>query len=189
MDSNEKEIQTTLAKWVEHYTNELYSWAYYKTSEAMLAEDLVQETFLAAFQNFSNFQKKSSPKTWLFSILNHKIVDYYRKKETHHFSQTHSFDAFFDEKGAWTAETAPHTWGQEEDVHLLDNVEFQAVLEKCLQNLPKSAYYCVVAKYLEAKESEAICQELAISTTNFWQVMHRAKLHLRKCIEFNWFKV
>jgi len=36
-------------------------------------------------------------------------------------------------------------------------------------------------------ESEEICQELEITPTNYWQIMHRAKLQLRECIENNWF--
>jgi RNA polymerase sigma-70 factor (ECF subfamily) len=38
------------------------------------------------------------------------------------------------------------------------------------------------------KKTEEICQELGISTTNYWQMMHRAKLQLRECIDENWFK-
>jgi RNA polymerase sigma-70 factor (ECF subfamily) len=41
---------------------------------------------------------------------------------------------------------------------------------------------------MEEKKGELICQELGITDTNFWQILHRAKLQLRKCIELNWFK-
>jgi RNA polymerase sigma-70 factor (ECF subfamily) len=42
-------------------------------------------------------------------------------------------------------------------------------------------------KYLTGNKGEEICQELGISTTNFWQIMHRARLNLRECIDNNWF--
>lgn len=45
-----------------------------------VAEDLVQETFTAAYRSISGFKNDCHPKTWLFSILNNKIVDYHRKK-------------------------------------------------------------------------------------------------------------
>jgi DNA-directed RNA polymerase specialized sigma24 family protein len=48
-----KESSTIIKKWVEQYTAQLFSWAYYKVSEKELAADLVQDTFLAAFRSFS----------------------------------------------------------------------------------------------------------------------------------------
>jgi RNA polymerase sigma-70 factor (ECF subfamily) len=50
----------------------------FKTSSKEIAEDLVQDTFLAAFHKIDSFEGKSQPKTWLFSILNNKVIDYYR---------------------------------------------------------------------------------------------------------------
>jgi RNA polymerase sigma factor (sigma-70 family) len=59
-----------LADWVAQYTEEMYKWALYKTSAIEIAEDLVQDTFLAAAEKLNTFKGDSSPKTWLFSILN-----------------------------------------------------------------------------------------------------------------------
>ena len=64
--------------WVNDYNDQLYSWAYHKTSSKEMAEDLVQDTFLSAYKNLENFKNESNPKTWLFSILNNKIIDFYR---------------------------------------------------------------------------------------------------------------
>ena len=58
----------------------MYSRAFLKVSNAEMAADLVQDTFLAATEKMESFKKDSSPKTWLFSILNNKIINYYRKK-------------------------------------------------------------------------------------------------------------
>ena len=69
-----------LSQWVESYTENLHSWAFHKVSDGELAKDLVQDTFLAAAEKIESFKGDSSPKTWLFSILNHKIIDHYRKK-------------------------------------------------------------------------------------------------------------
>lgn len=52
---------------VEMYSDNMYSWALHKTSSKETAEDLVQETFLAAVQSFDKFKGDSNPKTWLFS--------------------------------------------------------------------------------------------------------------------------
>lgn len=177
-----------LKQWVNKYTETLYYRAYYKVSDDELARDLVQDTFLAATEKISSFKGDSSPKTWLFAILNHKIVDYYRTKNKLPVStDPQSFSAFFDEHEEWKPEKKPKDW-QEEDKHLLDDYEFQEVLKKCLDELPEQWNTCVKLKYLMNKKGEEICQELDITSSNYWQIVHRAKLQLRDCVETNWFQ-
>jgi len=175
-----------LTAWVENYTDDLYSWALHKVSDHELASDLVQDTFLAAAEKIDGFKEESTPKTWLFSILNHKIIDYYRKKIKQPVKVDNQvFSTFFDEEGSWKKEKRPHQW--DEDPHLLDDDEFQAVLKQCLDALPESWNTCVKLKYLSEKKGEEICQELDITPTNYWKIIQRAKLQLRECIEQNWF--
>ena len=177
-----------LAHWVEEYTSGLFSWALHKTSDEELARDLVQDTFMAAAEKLASFRGDSSPKTFLFSILNNKIVDHYRKKinkpvnmEEQHLS------SFFTESGDWREEKKPREWNEDEG-SLLDDENFHSVLNDCLGNLPEKWNTCVTSKYLMEKKAEEICQDLGITTTNYWQMMHRAKLQLRECIEKNWFQ-
>ena len=73
-------MKAKIEDWFHKYSDDLYGWAYHKTSSKEVAEDLVQETFLSAVKGSKNFQNRSNPKTWLFAILNNKIIDYYRKK-------------------------------------------------------------------------------------------------------------
>ena len=42
-------------------------------------------------------------------------------------------------------------------------------------------------KYIEGLESDDICKELNITASNYWVLIHRAKLQLRACLEKNWF--
>jgi RNA polymerase sigma-70 factor (TIGR02943 family) len=177
-----------LSEWVNTYTSELYSWAYHKVSDSELAKDLVQDTFLAAAEKIDGFKGESSPKTWLFSILNHKIIDYYRRKINHPVSiDNQSLSTFFDENGYWISDKKPNDW-HEEDQNLLDNNDFQEILNKCLDDLPENWNICVRLKYLSEKSGEEICQEMDIAPTNLWQIIHRAKVALRECVENNWFK-
>src|SRR6187549_3469283 len=73
---------TDPSKWVDLYTDYLFSYAFFKTGNREEAEDLVQETFLSAFKSLSGFKGNSTEKTWLTSILKNKIIDYYRKKKS-----------------------------------------------------------------------------------------------------------
>ncbi len=177
-----------LSEWVEEYTSELYLWAYHKVSDSELAKDLVQDTFLAAAEKINGFKGESSPKTWLFSILNHKIFDYYRRKINQPVSiDNNSLLTYFDEDGSWISDKKPKDW-HEDDKNLLDDNDFQEILQKCMDALPENWNICVRSKYLSEMSSEEICQELDIAPTNFWQIIHRAKLQLRECVENNWFK-
>lgn len=177
-----------LENWVEQFTDELFKWAYYKTSSLETAKDLVQDTFLVAAEKMHTFKGDSSPKTWLFSILNHKIIDFYRKKSKKPIAMENNIiSTFFDKDGSWRQDSSPKNWHDEEQ-HLLDNSEFKEVLKRCLDSLPEKWNTCVKLKYLTQKSGEEICQELKITPSNFWQIVHRAKLQLRDCIENNWFK-
>ncbi|MDE3183178.1 MAG: sigma-70 family RNA polymerase sigma factor [Bacteroidota bacterium] len=192
----QSERTSTIKSWVEAYSDKMYSWSLYKTNSKETAEDLVQDTFMAAFQAMNKYEGKSDPKTWLFSILNNKIADHFRKRyrnptitesEIKLSSEASFFETYFDVDGSWIKEQQPGAWSAE-DMHLLDNTIFIKVLQSCLGKLPSDCHAAVQLKYLEEKKGEIICQELKISPTNFWQLLHRARLQLRRCLEIHWFK-
>ena len=173
--------------WVEDFTRELFLWALHKVSDAELAQDLVQDTFLAAAEKIEKFKGESSPKTWLFSILNHKIIDYYRKKINQSVSfENQSIATFFDANGNWQESKRPGQWKEDDERNILDDYEFQMVLKKCLEALPDKWNIAVKLKYLTDKNADEICQELGVTPSNFWQIIHRAKLQLRDCVDRNW---
>jgi len=188
MNSEEKNLFTD---WVNKFTGELLSWARHKTSDIQTAEDLVQETFLAAAEKLHTFRNDSEPKTWLYGILNNKISDFYKsqsKKQKHFTVLTNdTLEQFFDEKEHWRKESAPHEWDADES-HLLDNEEFNRIFAECLEELHPQWHACITMKFLEEKSPRVVCQELGISDTNYWQILHRAKLRVRNCLEKNWFQ-
>ncbi|MEO8962676.1 MAG: sigma-70 family RNA polymerase sigma factor [Ginsengibacter sp.] len=192
----QKDHAIVFKSWVNSYSDKLYSWCLYKINSKEIAEDLVQDTFMAAFQAMTKFEGKSDPKTWLFSILNNKIADHFRKSyrnpivtesEINQPSEASFFETYFKADGSWQTEQRPLAWLQE-DAHLLDNTIFVKVLQSCMSKLSPDCYDAVQLKYIEEKKGEIICQELQITPTNFWQILHRARLQLRRCLEINWFK-
>lgn len=192
MEIIKENSKTILENWVNQFSDELFSWALYKTSSKETAEDLVQETFLAAFRKIDTFQGKSQPKTWLFSILNNKVIDYYRlsaktTKQTFSISENSGYelsDGLFNETENWKNNDINPIWDQEEE--LLDNPEFNNVMQGCMEDLPQKWKFAVTSKYLTDKNADEICQELEITTSNYWQIVHRAKLLLKKCLEMKW---
>jgi RNA polymerase sigma-70 factor (TIGR02943 family) len=178
--------------WVVKYSDSLYRYALSKTNDKALAEDLVQDVFLSAYQSLKSFRGESHVKTWLFSILKNKILDFYRKhfrQQTYNETKLNGYldNNFFDKKGTWILQNNPRHWS-DIDGHLLDDDDFREVLNACVHKLPEMWSIAIQFKYLKGKNANEICQELEISTSNYWQIIHRAKLHLRKCLELNWFK-
>jgi RNA polymerase sigma-70 factor (ECF subfamily) len=177
--------------WVDTYTDYLYSLAYLKTSSREDAEDLVQETFLSAFRAREGFRGDSSEKTWLTSILKNKLVDYYRKKNSEkpieaYIQETEkSFNAaVFDEGnfGRFKTLIRPNYFSKSGEDYLLSD-EFQRFLEDCILKLPAKLRSVFVAKYIQDEESDHICKEHNITSSNYWVVIHRSKILLRACLE------
>lgn len=182
---SDKEKNNTVENWVQCHYRELYTWARFKTNDTSLAEDLVQDTFLSAWKGYSNFKGDSNPKTWLFQILHNKIGDHFRKSYKSPVETTVSeakleADSLFDSFGNWEPNGFEKRW---DTPNLMDNEDFKAHFGSCLGHLPEQWAVIITDKYLVGKKSSLICQENKISTTNYWQVIHRAKLRLKKCLE------
>ena len=174
---------------VNMHSDELYSWAKHKVNNKEQAEDIVQETFLSAFKAIGNLQNKDQAKTWLFSILNNKIIDFYRKNgkqkvfTTSEIASEQQTNSLFDSKGSWEDRSVDELWETE---NLLDNINFISVLKKCTDALPDRWGLVITTKYTLGKSSSEICKDLDLTSSNYWQIIHRAKLQLKVCVEKNW---
>ena len=158
-----------------------------------LAEDVVQETLLAALSG-SGFSGKSSLRTWLTGILKHKIVDAIRRKQREPASASafgnieselaiEDFDALFGERGDWDAQ--PADWGDPEAA--LRQAQFFDVMDFCLDKLPPSTARVFVMREVLDLETDEICKELGITANNLWVILYRARMSLRQCLAQNWF--
>jgi len=182
-----------ITSWVKLYTKELLKYTLYKTSDLEVSENIVQDTFEAVIKSYESYKRESNPKTWIYSILNNKIKDYYKSKKNQFVSldDFHKKDAHehFDEDDGWKKESAPKDWLDDNSSNILDNDEFVSIFQKCIEHLPENWRECIKMKYIFNVKGTEICQMLSISQANFWQILHRAKLDLRKCLEINWFAV
>lgn len=152
------------------------------------AEDAVSETLLAALERPQAFAGRSQLKTWLVGVLKHKLVDQIRRN-CRELSTTREDDAdldeqLFDASGHWIE--PPADWGDDPE-QALRQVDFMRVLEACVERLPgQQGRLFMMREWLEL-ETDEICKELAISPTNLWVMLHRARLRLRECLDLNWF--
>jgi RNA polymerase sigma-70 factor (ECF subfamily) len=184
-------VRDDASAWLEQHGDALYCYARARLGARDLAEDLVQETLLAALEARQQFAGRSSVRTWLFSILRHKIVDFYRRggaggQPTGHgetLGSANGEHAFFTNEGFWRS--APSSWKSPEEAFLDD--EFWSVLDGCLGGLPRPLAQAFMLRELEQIEAEELCKILDLSPGNLRVRLHRARLLLRDCLEKQWF--
>lgn len=174
--------------WVDSYGDMLYSYCISRVLDQKIAEDLVQETFLAALKSLDRFKGESSEKTWLFAILKNKIIDHFRKKQRNREEQI-NFSHPFAESGMfvghWEKERGPSAWSDDmKDV--LESEDFKRIFAFCLSLLPPKLASVFSLKVVEELESDEVCKEVGITASNLWVIMHRARLQMRECMEAKW---
>ena len=188
LDSNK-----AAAAWVGEHGDCLYRYALARVRKPEVAEDLVQETFLAAVRGYAKFGGRSSIRSWLCGILKHKIIDHYREagRETS-FTDLEFFSDECSQKfvsnGFWKHEEGPHEW-QPDAAEVMEKGEFWETMRACLSKLPQRIADVFSMREMEDVPSQEVCALLSISESNLWVMLHRARMALRECLESNWFNL
>lgn len=177
--------------WVDLHGDALFRFALIRLRDRSLAEDLVQETLLAAFRGRDSFSGRSSERTWLVGILKNKIADHFRRKartisRDENLLRETLGDGPFDATGHW--KSGPSDWGTDPAV-LARQADFLKHLQRCLSDLPGSQASAFTLREVDGMTTREICKILEISETNLWVILHRARMRLRACLEANWFEV
>jgi RNA polymerase sigma-70 factor (ECF subfamily) len=178
--------------WVSKYADYLYTYAVTRINDEDQAKDLVQETFLAALEKADKFEGRSSERTWLTAILKFKVIDVYRKNSSafaknanlSYAEQEHQ-DFFDAVDGHWNDQHRPKELGIERP-DALENKEFQRILQLCMNKLPILWLSVFTMKHMDDESTETVFSTLKVSPSNFWVIIHRAKVNLRACLQKNW---
>ena len=174
--------------WVDHYGDFLYRFALSRVKDPDVAEDLVQETFLAALRARESFKGHSAGQTWLIAILKHKIVDYIRKKTREPSidkieTLTDMMDSDFDDVGKWQVRL--RKWAINPG-KIYEQKEFFDVLYYCLAELPGRLAEAFMLREMDGLSTAELCKALDITATNSWVMLYRARMSLRRCLENEW---
>jgi RNA polymerase sigma-70 factor (ECF subfamily) len=175
------------SQWLDEHGGILYRFALARVRDSNVAEDLVQETLLAALGAKERFSGKSTERTWLVGILKNKVADHLRKEFKRRpltDAETSGPDEFFNARGAW--KVAVPKWKGDPQA-LLERSEFREALDKCLSKLPWKTAALFWLRESAGTNTEQLCQEFQLSATNVWQMLHRARTHLRQCLTIHWF--
>ena len=175
---------------LERHRPHLIRFAMMQLRDAATAEDAVQETLLAAIQGAERFSGNSTVRTWLIGILKHKIIDHHRRasreqplRDDDSELATEDLDASFSVDGHFAE--MPADWGNPQQA--LEQSRFYDALERCMNALPKNSARVFMLREVHGMPTEEICKELAISSTNCWVLLYRARMSLRACLDAGWF--
>lgn len=155
------------------------------------AEDAVSDTLLAALAKPQSFGNRSQLKTWLVGILKHKVIDLIRSNAREVALPDTGLDNEADEldRLAFTSDghfaSPPNDWG---DPHqTLQQSQFFKVLDACVERLPPALGRLFLMREWLEMSSQECCKELALTPTNLYVQLHRARLRLQECMNINWF--
>src|SRR5262245_51231806 len=172
-------------EWVRSHGGELLRRAVAVVRDHAVAEDLVQETFLAAWKNRDRFEGRSSEKTWLLRILRNKIADYYRENVRN--IQFEDMEALAEFETAqfrsglggmkWARPVVSMSWHHVRES--LERGEFWDTAHQCAGKLPEKVARVFLLREVEQWGTERICETMNIERTHLFVMLHRARLALR----------
>ena len=168
--------QREFARLVDAFSSPLYRLALNMLGNGPDAEDVLQNTFIKAFQHIGEFEGRSSISTWLYRIASNEALMMLRKRRPE--------TTFTD--------MAP----EEEDNRILDPVQFtdwcclpedvflttesRAALDRAVQNLPETLRIVFVLRDIENLSIQETSQALGLSETAVKTRLLRARLRLRE---------
>ena len=181
------EHQLNPNKWIDLYADYLFNFTITRVNDREIAKDLVQDTFFAGLKSMKNFKGEASERTWLISILKRKIIDYYRKinskKGKAEVRMTYVSE---DQEGDWLEERV-EDGSRLNAQETLENSELGDAIYDCMGKLSEKQATVFKMKTILGYETETICNELNITASNLWVLIHRARMQMAECLDKNWF--
>ncbi|WP_299249572.1 sigma-70 family RNA polymerase sigma factor [uncultured Aquimarina sp.] len=172
-------------KWMDRYYDYLTSFARKRISDPVLVEDIIQETFLAALKSKFNFNGKSVERTWLTSILKHKIIDSYRKSNSRSGRIERTKINISDYEDFYLKENDLKIFECQSTDYNIIFQELNYSLEEEIKKLSPKESNVFLLKFLKRYETEAICEELGISRDYCWVLIHRARKKIYNSLMLN----
>jgi len=169
---------------LEQYRTQLTRYAQRFLGNQDVAQDVVQDTLLAALQAPLSFEQRSTMRTWLFGILKHKITDTFRRQSREVPLEDDSddeseIDLSRHEDAHWHG--APSRRADPEQA--LNQKRFFEVLERCIDRLPANTARVFRMREVMGMDTDEICAACGITQNNCLVILHRARNTLRTLLE------
>jgi RNA polymerase sigma-70 factor (TIGR02943 family) len=173
--------------WLSLHGDALYRYALLLVADEHRAEDLVQDTLLAAIEGRGRYSGDASERTWLIAILRHKAIDA-RRRDRRHDQHLADIDPVvegnFKRFAKWR--NPPGRWSPDPEL-LLESQEFWAIFQSCLRALPERLREAFALRVVEGLDASETCRILEVTSANLWTLLYRARERLRRCLEGKWF--
>ena len=154
----------------------------YVSSDA-IAEEVVQDTWVAVIRGIERFEGRSSLATWLFHILmNRARTTGVREHRSTPFDITDEGSApteLFTTDGAWAQ--PPQPWTDAVDDRLVAE-QLAPHVHDCLDGLPSTQRLVVTMRDVEGLEAEEVCTVLGVTAGNQRVLLHRGRARVRACL-------
>ena len=156
-----------------------------------LAEEVVQDAWVAALDDIDGFEGRASLRTWLFHIVANGARTRMARE-----SRSVPFSAFagpaegddpavnpdrFDERGMW--KDPPGPWSEENPERLAHGTETRAAIEQAIAALPEAQRAVITLRDIEGLETDEICNLLGVTVSNQRVLLHRARARVRRALE------
>jgi len=160
-----------------------------------VAEEVVQDTWMAVIESLDRFEGRSSLRTWICGILIHKAKDRgVREKRHTTFSAFESSDddneeavdpSRFQQSGEWAGHWAfpPQPWDDRTPEKLLASQQAVNAMQQAIEALPATLKEVLILRDVEGIEAKEVCEMLKITETNLYVRLHRARERVRQAVE------
>ena len=172
--------------WNLNYRQDLIRLALHKVNDYQIAEDLVQDTFVAAWKAKHRFRGECSEKTFLTGILKNKVIDFYRsrgRRPSVVASQLENRDR--DDLTGWIESRADER-SDLNPTKVAERGDFMEQLNKAVDKLPAKMGKAFRLWQMQDLSTEEVTKILGITTNNLWVLVHRAKKALQAELEEDW---
>jgi RNA polymerase sigma-70 factor (ECF subfamily) len=162
---------------VRMYQRSLLRLAESVVSSRSVAEEVVQDTWLAVVRGVDRFEGRSSFKTWLFHILMNRARSTSGREHRVGSLPDGDLDDRFDATGAWAQPPVP--WADLVDDRLVADHLAKRV-RAILPMLPETQREVVVLRDIEGLPPADVCAVLGVTDGNMRVLLHRARAHIRE---------
>ena len=165
--------RTAMAELYDRYFDRVYSLVFNQVDRNRdVAEDIVQETFLAALKSAKGFKGRSSAYTWLCSIAYHKVADHYRRQSRERKRMVSGVDVD-------TVDDSENPGRQPQPDSLIESAETRQVVNEALSNLPWDYRQVLILKYVEELSVQEISQIMDRSPKSIEGLLTRSRKALQ----------
>ncbi len=175
LDALRRGDRQAFAAVIDRCGDTVYHVAYRLLGSREEAEDILQETFLQAFQHLKDFRGEARLCTWLYRIAYNLALMRLRRKEP----ETVSIDQPILLENDEEVPRELFDWCCLPEEELL-RAELRSVLDEAIRSLPPSLRTVFLLRDVEGLSTEEVAGILGISTDAVKTRLHRARLQLRE---------